>query len=129
MVYKTPTVLPSVSTNTFGGGCDCYCTPAYQPSNPTRFQHTTNCCQKNNTTKYRGFKFRSICNFGLRTMLILKVLLLTVIIIITTMATELDLTQKFNLEAIIFCTKPHLLIMWLLILIPNLEVSGSNRKI
>ena len=40
-------------------------------------------------------------------MLILKVLLLTVIIIITTMATELDLTQKFTLEAIIFCTKPH----------------------
>ena len=42
-------------------------------------------------------------------MLILKVLLLTVIIIITTMATELDLTKKFALEAIIFCTKPHLL--------------------
>ena len=43
-------------------------------------------------------------------MFILKVLLLTfTIIIIPTMATELDLTQKFALEAIIFCTKPHAL--------------------
>ena len=39
-------------------------------------------------------------------MLIVKVLLLT-IIIITTMATERDLNKKFNLEAIMFCFKPH----------------------
>ena len=38
-------------------------------------------------------------------MLILKVLLLTIIII--TMTTELNLTKKFQLEAIIFRTKPH----------------------
>ena len=40
-------------------------------------------------------------------MLILKALLLTIIIIITTMATERDLTKKFSLEAIIFRFKPH----------------------
>ena len=39
-------------------------------------------------------------------MLIVKVLLLT-IIIITTMATEKELSKKFNLEAIMFRFKPH----------------------
>lgn len=132
MVYKTTTVLPSVSTNIFGS-VTCYCTPAYQRTNPTHFRHMTKCCQKSNTTKYTGFKFRSIYKFGLITMLILKVLLLTVIIIITTMATGLDLTKKFNLEAIIFFSLNlilyHVINTWLLFLIPNLEVSGSNRKI
>ena len=40
-------------------------------------------------------------------MLIVKVLLLTITIIITTMATELELTKKFSLEAIVFRFKPH----------------------
>ena len=98
------TPFPSVSTNTFRGGY-CYCTREYRPANPTRLRQTTNCCRKSNTTKYRGFKFRK--TFGLRTMLIVKVLLLSIIIITTTMTNEKDLTKKFNLEAIMFRFKPH----------------------
>ena len=63
-----------------------------------------NCCRKSNTTKYRGFKFRSICKVGTITMLILKVLLLRIII---TMSTKLNLTKKFTLDAIIFQTISH----------------------
>ena len=74
------------------------------PANSTQLQYTTNKCRKCNSTKYKGCKFKSNYHqVGLITMLILKVLLLTIIMA----ASELTLKKKFDLDEIIFRTIKH----------------------
>ena len=89
--------VSSVSPNTFGGGWYCY----YRPANSTRLRYTTTRCRKSNSTKYKAFKFKPN-QVGVITMLILKVLLLTII-----MKRELNLRTKFDLDVIIFRTIKH----------------------